>query len=214
MASGQLRVVHLAREHAALDILLDGEPRLAALRYGQASAYLTLPVGAHTLAARPTGEEPSVPSTAIAVELSAGACWTIVLPPAAAAPLVLADESFAPMGGPPQVRLVHAADGAPAVDLAVSDGPTLVQSLAFATASPYVDAPAGTRGVIVRPAGGGDLLASIPDATLVPDTAYTLIVARATADAAPLTLLPLVDGYPPLRFPARTPPRPAGAVGR
>jgi hypothetical protein len=204
-STAQLRVVHLAAEHAALTVLLDGTPTLAALAYGQASEYLVLPAGAHRLAVSAAAIAP------VPLDLQAGGCYTVVLLPAGAPPLVLPDENLAPMGGPPRLRLVHAAPGASPVALVVGDGPALVQDLAFGAASPYHDAPAGTQPLVVRAANG--LVAGLPDATLAADTAYTLVVYRAPGDEG-LRLLPLVDGYPPLRFAVRHPGVSAGARPR
>jgi hypothetical protein len=191
--NAQLRVVHLAAEHAALTVLVDGTPALTALAYGEASEYLVLPAGPHRLAVSAAAIPP------LPLDLQAGGCYTAVLLPAGAPPLVLADENLAPMDGPPRLRLVHAAPAAPALALVVGDRTALVRGLAFGAASPYHDAPAGTQPLVVRAANG--LAASIPDATLAADTAYTLVAYQPPGDEG-LRLLPLVDGYPPLRFAA------------
>ncbi|HLI29394.1 MAG TPA: DUF4397 domain-containing protein [Chloroflexota bacterium] len=198
--NAQLRVAHLAVGSPMFTLLLDGERQLARLAYGQASDYLVLPAGAHTLVATaPEGDSAAAPIT-VALDLQPGICYTVVLLPADTPPLVLVDESLAPMGGPPRLRLVHAADGVPPLDLAVGATP-LVRGLAFGAASPYYDAPAGTHGIVVYTADGAEM-AGIPDATLAVDTAYTLVAAARTPPGAGVALLPLVDGYPPVRFAA------------
>jgi hypothetical protein len=202
--TAQLRIVHARPETAALGVLVDGQP-VAALVFGRDSGYLILPSGPHSVALGPSGAAADAEST-LAVDLVAGSLSTVVALPAPAVPLVLGDESLAPVGGPALVRLVNAAPAAPPAELTVGGAVATAPPVVSGAASAYAEVAGGTRPLVVRAADGGTPLASIPDATLGGDRAYTFILLGTPADTSPLSLLPLLDatapGVPPLHSPA------------
>lgn len=199
-ANGQLRVLHLAAEPRPLAVAIDGAPVLAALGAGRSSEYLVLPAGEHRVSVALAGDDADAPPlAALALPVGIGAFHTLLVLPAPAAPLALTDESLAASGGPARVRLVHAAADAGTLVLEAAGGQRLVEAPAFGAASDYGDAPPGTRALLVRAVDGGAVLASIPDATLAADYAYTFVVVARAAPANTWEIVPLVDAEPPLR---------------
>jgi hypothetical protein len=103
------------------------------------------------------------------------------------------------------VRLANAAPGAPPVELTVGGAVATTPPVSYGEASAYAEVAGGTRPLVVRASDGGAPLASIPDATLGGDRAYTFILAGDLAAGSPVNLLPLLDssapGMPPLRSP-------------
>jgi hypothetical protein len=104
------------------------------------------------------------------------------------------------------VRLVHAAPGAPPVELTAGGAVATAPPVAYGEASAYAEVDGGTRPLVVRAAGGGAPLAGIPDATLGGDRAYTFILLGDLAGGSQVSLLPLLDSsapqVPPIRAPA------------
>jgi hypothetical protein len=184
----QLRLLNASGVPAPLLALLDDAP-LASLVFGQDSGYQPLPSGPHRLTI--TLEEGAA-APALALDLAPGHLYTIVALPPPADPLVLVDESLAPMRGPALARLVHAVPDAAPLVLSVAE--VTSPPTAYAAASPYVEVPAGTRPLLVRTADGAAPLASIPDATLGGDRAYTFVV---VGRGASVGILPLLDSSPP-----------------
>jgi uncharacterized protein DUF4397 len=164
-----------------------------------------VPSGPHSVALGPTGAAADG-ARSVAVDLAPGSLHTVVALPAPAAPLDLDDESLAPVGGPALVRLANAAPGAPPVELTVGGAVATAPPVSYGEASAYAEVAGGTRPLVVRASDGGAPLASIPDATLGGDRAYTFILAGDLAGGSPVSLLPLLDssapGMPPLRSPS------------
>lgn len=190
----QLRVVHAQADVSAVDVLVDGALAIAALGFGRDSGYLPLPSGPHTVALVPSGTSlEATPGQEL--RMVPGHLYTVVALAAPAAPLALDDESLAPVGGPALIRLVHATPAAPPLVLTVADAAT--SPVAYGEASPYADAPGGTRPLVVRQVGSDAMLTSIPDATLALDRAYTFIAVGGGSGASAVSLLPLLDSTAP-----------------
>jgi hypothetical protein len=84
--------------------------------------------------------------------------------------------------------------GAPPLELVAEGGPGLVPTVAAGQAIPYHVATPGAMTLVLRPAGGGPPLASIPGGVLVADRTYTFVAVGGGDGGAPLALLALVDG--------------------
>ncbi|HZR98269.1 MAG TPA: DUF4397 domain-containing protein [Chloroflexota bacterium] len=190
-AHGQLRVVHAWAGVPAVAVLVDGAPLRAPLAFGADSGYLPLPAGEYMVAVVAAGSDAAAPLLSVAVALAAGAARTLVASPATSGALLLDDLALAPVGGPAIARLVHAAEGAPALELADADGPRLAGPVAPGEASAYADVAPAALTLAARPASGGAPLATIPGAVLVADRSYTFVALGPTS--GPLTLLGLVD---------------------
>lgn len=80
-----------------------------------------------------------------------------------------------------QLRLLHARDGAPPIDVTVN-GETILEGIAFSEASRFAEVEAGAATVALRPAGGGTALSSTA-ADLIPGTRYTLLFSHAGGES-------------------------------
>jgi hypothetical protein len=191
VARGQLRVVHAWTGVPAVDVLVDGEPVRAALAFGADSGYVPLPAGEHTVAVVGAGTIPDAPLLSAAVGIAAGSARTLVAHEGPGGALLLDDLALAPVGGPALVRLVHAADGVSALELAAADGPRLAGPVEPGAATAYADVPPSALTLTARVAGDGAPVAAIPGAVLVADRSYTFIALGAAG--GPLRLLGLID---------------------
>jgi hypothetical protein len=123
------------------------------------------------------------------------------------ASLLVACDSSEP-GDVAQLRLLHARDGAPAIDVTVN-GETILEGIAFSEASGFAEVEAGAATVALRPAGGGTALSSAA-ADLIPGTRYTLLFSNA-GGASELRIAPDTATGIPLQ-PPPTEPGDTGAI--
>jgi hypothetical protein len=193
--NAKVRVVHASPDAPAVDVWVDGNRALSNVPFFTASDYLDLPAGPHDIKVTPAGDANTAVIDAKGVTVEAGKAYTIaaVGKVAEIKPAVLADNLAAPASGKAHVRVVHASPDAPAVDIKVKGGPTLIANLAFPTDSGYSPVDAGTYDLVVTPAGSE---------TVALDLAGTKLEAGKIYDIFAVGLL---NGEPTLRVEVTTP---------
>jgi Domain of unknown function (DUF4397) len=82
-----------------------------------------------------------------------------------------------------RIRLVHAAAGAPSLDLVVG-GQLVLQGVAPAQVSSFAESPAGSQTLSLRSAGNSAVLSTLA-ATLQAGAEYTVMVTGSTTDLTP-----------------------------
>ncbi len=182
--TAQLRIVHMASNLQAVDVLLDGQRFVPALPYRAATGYVAVPPGAHSLQVSPSGESAALLS--VSLNLNDGQDQTVVLlgrtPDLST--LVLNDNNQAPPAGKASVRFVHAGADVPAVDIAVagSAGPPLFSGVGFRGVAGPVDVDAGTYSLELRAAGTRTVLLTLPSVTLDAGTIVSIFGAGLRSD--------------------------------
>jgi LPXTG-motif cell wall-anchored protein len=194
-SSAKVRVVHASPDAPAVDVWVDGNKVLSNVGFFTASDYLDVPAGPHDIKVTPTGDANTTVIDAKGVSVEAGKAYTIaaVGKLAEIRPAILADNLAAPAPGKAHVRVVHASPDAPAVDIKVKGGPTLISGLAFPKDSGYSPVDAGTYDLVVTPAGSD---------TVALDLAGTQLEAGKIYDIFAVGLL---NGEPKLRVEVTTP---------
>lgn len=189
------------------------------------SGYRDLPAGSYAVSVRPAGSPATAaPALSARVDVPAGGNRTLALS-GGFADLALAplpDDPTAPAAGAARVRVVAAAGGAAALDVAVVGGPVLASGLSLPAVSGYTDVPAGS--VMLRLTDGAgatelpvDLVAGTVASLLVLDTPRGGLTVRPLLDGTAPAVVPAGPvaaggaGPPPARFPrlASAPPAPA-----
>lgn len=153
--NAKVRVIHASPDAPAVDVWVNGNKTLTNVPFFTASDYLDLPAGSYDLAVTPTGKtEPKV-IDAKGVKLEAGKAYTVAATGKLAdlKATILADNLAAPAAGKAHVRVIHFSPDAPAVDVKVANGPTLIPNLAFPKDSGYLPVDAGSYDLQVTPAG-------------------------------------------------------------
>ena len=89
-------------------------------------------------------------------------------------PLVLVDDLTAPAAGKTHVRFVHLSPDAPAVDIAVKDGPVVFSNVSFKGFEGFTPLDAGTYNLEVRLAGTMTTVLPLGDIMLEAGTIYTV----------------------------------------
>jgi LPXTG-motif cell wall-anchored protein len=153
--TAKVRVVHASPDAPAVDVIVNGNKVLTNVPFFAASAYLDLPAGSYDIQVVPAGATSPVVIDAKGVRIEAGKAYTIAATGKLAEikPTILTDDLSAPAAGKAHVRVIHFSPDAPAVDIKVAGGPTLISNLPFSQASNYLPVDAGSYDLQVTPAG-------------------------------------------------------------
>lgn len=169
-----VRVVHASPDAPNVDVWVDGTAVLTDVPFTAVSDYLALPGGMHNIQVTATGTTDPVIDADLALE--AGTSYTVAATGLLAdiTATVLVDDRV-PAEGQAKLRVFHASPGAPAeVDVAVTDGPVLVEALAYPEATVYLAVDAGSYPLEIRAAGDAAAALSL-EATLEAGQNYTAI---------------------------------------
>lgn len=169
-----VRVVHASPDAPNVDIWVDGETVLTDVPFTAVSEYLTLPAGTYNVQVTATGSTDPVIDADLTLE--AGTSYTVAATGMLAdiTATVLTDDRM-PAEGQAKLRVFHASPSAPSeVDVAVTDGPILVEAIAYPEATDYLTVDAGTYPLEIR-AAGDDAAALTLEATLEAGQNYTAI---------------------------------------
>jgi hypothetical protein len=206
-APALVRVVHFAFGEPAVDVAVDGRRAVPGLRFKEASRYLDVPAGSHTIAATKAGGGGVAETT---VELAAGKPYTVALlgKRGQYRAVLVRDDFTPPPPGMARIRLLNANPDSPGVDITTPGGSqVMVRDVRYGEASPYVAVPAGRRFASeIRVAGTSRVLLSHEGADPLPPRAViTVVGARTDAGVEVINILDAAG--------ARTPPRGGVATG-
>ena len=166
--TAKVRVVHASPDAPAVDVWVDGNKVLTNVPFFTASDYLDVPAGPHDIKVTPTGDANTAVIDAKGVTVEAGKAYTIAATGKVAdiKPTILSDNLAAPAAGKAHVRVIHFSPDAPAVDIKVKGGPTLISNLAFPKDSGYAPVDAGSYDLIVTPTGTDTVALDLPGTNL------------------------------------------------
>lgn len=156
----RLRVVHTSPDAPQVDVLVDDKRELSNVPYKASSPYLNLISGTRNVKVNAAGTATSVINANLTLATNADTTVLATGRLASIAPLVLTDNNTAPSAGNIKLRLVHAAPGAPSVDIYVTAPNASLASatpnftnVPFRGVSSYLNVPAGTYQVRITPTG-------------------------------------------------------------
>ncbi len=190
----EVRVVHASPDAPAVDVLVNGDVAFSGASFQDVTDYATLPGGTYNIQVVPAGSTAPVVIEAD-LDLVDGTDYTVVAANLLAniQPLVLVDNNALPAMGEAKVRFVHASPDAPAVDIAVKDGPVLFSNIAFTEVGNYVTVGAATYDLEVRVAGTNNVALDLPGINLASQTVYTVFAVGLLAGNPDLSALAVVD---------------------
>ena len=207
-----VRVVHASPDAPAVDVWVNGSKTLTNVPFFTASDYLSLPAGSYDIMVVPTGKTEPAVIDAKGVKIEAGKAYTVAaigkLADIKAA--IYADNLSAPAAGKAHVRVIHASPDAPAVDIKVANGPTLIPALAFPKDSGYLPVDAGSYDLQVTPAGASAVVLDLKGTKLEAGKIYDVfavgelanikveVVVTTPAAAAPASLPRTAGGELPI----------------
>ncbi|WP_458189215.1 DUF4397 domain-containing protein [Haladaptatus sp. NG-WS-4] len=190
------RVIHAIPDAPEVDVFVDGGRALEGVAFKDVSDYLELEPGDHTIQVAPAGQGQGSALIEQQVTLEANTDSTIAAAGTVDSPeaVLFDDDTETPSGDQVRLRAVHLSPDAPAVDIA-ADGDVLVEGLEFGNASDYVEVPAGSYTLGVRPAGENEAVATF-DVTLDGGTvvsAFAVGLLEADDEAQGFDLVATVD---------------------
>lgn len=192
-----INIIHASPNAPAVDIYVDGAKALSGLKFGKDSGWVPVPAGDHEIQVTATGADRSTAVIDAKVTLCDGVAYeaaatgllahiTVQVRRVDLAPVGSVDKPMA------RIRVVHASTDAPAVDIAVKGGDVLVSHLAYPRASDWLDVPAGSYDLEVRPAGQTDVALSLPGVKLEAGQVYSFYAIGELSNKT-LTVLPVVS---------------------
>lgn len=184
--TAMLRVLHASPDAPAVDVQLDDTAveALTNVPFGTISSYLEVPAGDHNVKVFATGTTTD-PVIDADVTVAAGGMYTIAATDAVAsitAQVIEDDPSDSCTTA--QVRVVHFSADAPAVDVApagASADEALIEDLEYPNTTDYLDLPADTYDLEVRPAGDTAVALALSDVTIEDCKAYSVFAIGSAA---------------------------------
>lgn len=189
----RIRLAHFSPDANGVDVYIDGKKRMNRVPYQAVSDYITLPAGKHTIEVRGEGQPETSPALVTASpELAGGESFTAAAlgPVANIQAKVFQDDLALPAAGKSKIRVIHASDGTPTVDVGVKDGDVLFPAVEFGAITTYVEVAAGPYVLQVRKAGDTAVAIEKP-VTVQPGGIYT--IAAVGGAGKPPTLRGFVD---------------------
>ena len=182
--STDVRVVNSVAASAPIDILIDGDVKLAGVAYGVTSSFAEFGSGDHELVVRNTTTQTVLYDKTMS--FGSGATTTLVVygNPAAVGVLQLDDSTTSPSSSANfKIRTVDGSPDAAAVDVFVtqandiSSAPATFSGALYGAASGFAEAPAGNYNIFVTIAGTKDILYQTTSTiALAANTDYTFVV--------------------------------------
>lgn len=196
-----VRVVHASPDAPAVDVWVNGNVAFSNAPFRGITAYAALDPASYNVQVSPTGATTPIVIDAT-LDLAANTDYTVVAVGKLAdiEPLVLVDNNGLPAAGNAHVRFVHASPDAPAVDIAVKNGPVLFSNVPFKGVGDYLPVDVGTYDLEVRLAGTTTVALEVPGVALSDQTVYTIFAMGLAADGT-LAAVPSVDAKAPSTLP-------------
>ena len=197
-----VRVAHASPDAPSVEVCVDGGVAFQDAPFGAVTGYAALPSGEHFVEVFPAYS--GCAGTAVisaTLDLAPFGDYTVVATDFLAdiTPVVLVDNNSEPEEGNAHVRFFHASPDAPAVDIAVVDGPILFENIAFQEVGDYLPVPGDTAyDLEVLLTGTDTVVLTIPGLYLVAGEVYT-VFALGTVDPFTLYALPVQDTPLPTR---------------
>jgi hypothetical protein len=182
-----------ASDTPAVDVYVNGQKAISNLAFKEASPWAMLPAGTYDVKVTAAGGTGAVIQANLPLE--AGKYYSVV----AVGQLsnitakVVEDNLMLEDSSKAKIQVVHASPDAPAVDVAVTGGSTLVPGLAFPNASGYLTVDPMTVDVEVRAAGTNTVAIAVRDLTLEAGKVYNVYAVGLLNGSPALSVLPIVD---------------------
>jgi hypothetical protein len=173
--NSKIRVLHAVPNAPAVDVYANDNLIVKNLAYKEMSPYLPVPSGNYNIKVYPTGETTN-PVIESSVYIPENSIYTI------AAIGELPDISLYPIQEPTSanktgiscVRFIHLSPNAPPVDIKLPDGSIVFSNVPFKSIASYTCVPSGTYTFRVNPAGTDNVVLTVPNVRLNPNTFYTI----------------------------------------
>lgn len=186
-ADSYIRLFHASPNAPAVDVYVNGNPVAKNLKFKDFSQYLPVSAGNYKVEIYPTGRREN-PILATDVYIPKGTIFNIAAigdyPETSL--YYIPEPTEAQSFGRPCIRFVHLSASAPRVDIKLSDGRKLFSDIGYKDITDYVCVPTGTYSFNVTPVGSNDVVLTIPNLKLEPNTYYTIYAVGKPGSSQPL----------------------------
>jgi hypothetical protein len=210
--NARVRVIHASPDAPNVDVYANGNRVLSNVPYKAASDYLSVPAGNYKFEVFAAGQTAN-PVLTIDAALQAGTDYTVVALDRVSQLKyrVFTDNNAAPAAGKAHVAVIHAGSDAPAVDVAVKNGPVLVSGIAFGEQQGPLPVDAGRYDLEVRPAGTSTVALPLNGVQLEAGKVYTFVASGLVNGQPSLSVFPAA--FTPTAAPAPVAPPRTGEAG-
>jgi len=191
--TADIRVIHASPDAPNVDVWVNGGLAFTDIPFAGSTSYAGLAAGSYNIQVVPAGEtEPAVID--VDVTLDAGIDYSVVAinELAAIEPLVLVDDNTLDLDNA-RVRFVHTSPNAPAVDIAVTNGPVLFAGVDYTEIGDYLTLAPGTVDLEVRVADTETVVLELPGIVLEAATDYTVFAMGLVGETPELQAIITVD---------------------
>lgn len=188
--NSRIRVLHAVPNAPAVDVYANDNLIVKNLAYKEMSPYLPVPSGNYNIKVYPTGEttNPVIDSSVYIPENSVFNIAAIgELPDISLYPIQ--EPTSANKTGMACIRFIHLSPDAPPVDIKLPDGTIVFSNVPFKSIANYTCVPSGTYTFRVNPAGTDNVVLTVPDVKLNPNTFYTVYAVGLVGDKPNLEAL-------------------------
>jgi hypothetical protein len=173
--TASVMVVHASPDAPGVDLLIDNtKVNTAALNYPDNTGYLDVQAGRRNVKVNAAGTSTTVIDANVDLTRDRNYSIFAINTLSSIEPLVLEDDLTAPASGKAHVRFVHLSPDAPAVDVAVTNGPVLFSNRAFKSATAFTPVDAASYNLEVRLAGTQTVVLTVPNVQLTSGSIYTI----------------------------------------
>jgi hypothetical protein len=191
--SFDVSVVHASPDAPDVDVRVDGAVAFGGVPFTGDAGPAALEAGTYNLSVVPAGaSKPVVIDADVAFDPNTSYTVVAVGQLAEIAPLVLVNDNTLDADNA-RVRFVHASPNAPAVDIALADGPVLFGDISFTEVGDYLAVPAGTYDLEVRLAGTDTVVLPVPGLAVESNTVVTVYAMGLVGATPPLQAVVKVD---------------------
>lgn len=201
----RVRVVHASPDAPAVDIAVDGAIAFSGLPFGAWTDYTTLPTGQRIFQVYAAGTTTKVAE--VTANIDGGRDYTVIASgyvttgkTPAFRVITLEDNNSPAAEGNTRIRVVHAAPGAPAVDVyavppygSLGSATPVLTNVPFGAASGYLQVPSRNYAARVVPTGTKTVAIDSGRLALASGATLTVIAIDAEKGGAPFGFLVLRD---------------------
>jgi hypothetical protein len=193
-ANSSIRFFHSSPDAPPVDIYANGNLIVKNLGYKGLTPYIPVPSGNYNITVFPAGQtvnpvinttvdipENTIFNVAITGNIPNLSLYTIPEPVQA--------QNF----NRPCIRFIHLSPNAPAVDIKLSNGQKIFNNVGFKDITDYVCVPSGTYTFTVSPTGTNNVVLTIPNITLEPNSYYTIYAVGQVGEGQPLEAIVVTE---------------------
>lgn len=170
-----IRIFHASPDAPAVDVYANGSLIVKGLAYKQFSQYIPLLAGNYDIQVYPSGQMTNpvintnvfVPPNTVFNVAAIGNLSDISL-------YLIHEPTTAQNFGRPCIRFIHLSPNAPAVDIRLSSGTKLFDTVSYKDITRYACIPSGIYTFTVNLAGTGNVVLAVPNVRLDPNNYYTI----------------------------------------